>query len=122
MSFFKTNFHFIHFPPLLSITICFIAGITMHNNLLLLCILFTLIISCMCCAYVKQNNAYKQLILYFFAIISGAYLHHKEWHDYHYFYTVTDNKKIAVTGTIIDIHQTTINHQKTTAILCAVTI
>jgi competence protein ComEC len=60
------------------------------------------------------------LIFYFLFAIGGALLHHKEWRDYDTFYSQVSNKKITITGTVIDIYETTINHQITTVLALAV--
>lgn len=120
MSFFKTNFYSIHLPPLLLITVCFIAGIILYNHVLLLSTLSTLTLGYILFIYLKRNRLQNQLLFCFFALTAGAYYHHKEWQDYHNFYTITDNKKVDVTGTILDIYQTVINHKKTTAIILAI--
>ena len=116
ISFFSKNFHLINFPPLLLITICFIIGITHHVMLMQFLIVFLL---CACIFFytnfTKQNSPNLLIICSFFTL-AGAWLHHKEWQDYNTFYTTIDNKKVTVTGTIIDLNETIVNHKKIMAI------
>src|SRR5437667_4191011 len=51
-----------------------------------------------------------------FFVLAGAWLHQKEWQNYNEFYTTVDNKKITVTGTVIDVNETIVNHKNTIAI------
>jgi len=122
MSFFKTNFHLIHLPPLLPITICFIIGIALHSHLLLFSTFFACTICYAWFTYFKKCIVQKQLILCSFFALAGAWLHHKEWHDYHDFYTLTNNQKVTVTGTVIDLHTTIINHKNTIAITLTIDV
>lgn len=120
MSFVTQHFHRIHIPPLLPIAICFIIGIALHYALTTLCIIFACIICCAFFARIKRISFPNHLIFCSLFAIVGALLHHKEWHDYDAFYTHVHNKKISVTGAVIDIQQATINHQKTTVLALAV--
>ncbi len=120
ISFFAKNFHLINFPPLLILTICFILGIIFYTSFILFLIIFLFLFCGSLYAHNKNILLPKQLILCSFFILCGAWLHHKELSDYDTFYTKIDNKKCTVTGTIIDKNETTLNHQKTTAITIAI--
>lgn len=116
MSFFKTHFYSIHLSPLLLITTCFIAGIILHDHFVILITVSVFTLGYILLMYFKQNILKNQLILCFFALATGAYFHHREWQDYHDFYTIVSDQKITITGTVIDIHETIINHKKMTGI------
>jgi predicted membrane metal-binding protein len=120
MNFFSSNFHRINIPPLLLIVFCFIIGISNHSLLLLFCAIFCLSLCCVFFAYIKQMQLPQQLILCSFFTLFGAWLHNKELQDYHNFYSFADNKKITVTGMVIDKNIATVNHQKTTVITLAI--
>lgn len=115
-SFFLKNFHLINFSPLLTIVIFFIVGITFHTLLIPFLIIFLLTLLSFVCAYSKRTSFPKQLLICSFFSLAGAWLHQKEWHDYNEFYAAIDNKKITITGTVIDLNEAIINHQNTTAI------
>ena len=47
-------------------------------------------------------------------------MHHKELRDYDNFYTFTENKKVTITGTVIDKNETVSNHKKVTTVTIAI--
>jgi len=116
MNLFARNFYCVTIPPLLPITLCFIAGIALHVHVLLFFILFSLLICCVCYAHMKHIKIPQRLLLCSFFMFTGAWFYQKELRDYEKFYVFTDNKKITITGTILDKSTTMVNHQKTTVI------
>ena len=102
MYFFIKNFHLINISPLFIITLFFIIGIICHTTLIPLLAILVLLLCCALFAHLTTTTLSKQLILCSFFICSGAWLHQKELRDYDNFYTFAQNKKITVTGTVID--------------------
>lgn len=119
-SFIERYFHRIHIPPLLPIAICFIIGITWHSALITFYVIFACILSCTFFARIKHIAFPNHLIFYSLFAICGALLHYKEWRNYDNFYANVHNKNISVTGTVIDVYESTINHQKTSVLALAV--
>jgi len=120
MHFFTSNFHLINIPPLFPITLFFIIGIIFHAHSNLLLCIFILSLCYGICAYSKQLPLTKQLIFCFFFAYTGAFLYHKEIGDYDDFYTFTENKKITVTGTVIDKSEVLTHYKKSTVITLAI--
>jgi predicted membrane metal-binding protein len=119
-SFVAQRFHQINTPPLLPIAICFILGIAWHSFFTMLCIIFICTLCCAFFAYIQHTQFPFLIIFCSLFAMGGALLHHKEWHDYNSFYAYVSNKKVAITGTVIDIYETTVNHQKTTVLALAI--
>jgi predicted membrane metal-binding protein len=118
MHFLAQNFHFINISPLFIITLSFIIGIICHTFLIPLSIIFAALV---CCMLLFQHHTFlKQLTLYSFFICAGAYLHHKELRDYDNFYTLFENKKITITGIVIDKNELISQYKKLTAITVAI--
>lgn len=122
MLFISPHFHKIHIPPLLPIVICFIIGIVYNGALTIFCILFACTLCCAFFARLKHVPFPNYFIFYSLFALCGSLLHHKEWYEYNNFYATCDNKKISVTGTVIDVYETTVNHQKTYVLALAVDI
>lgn len=122
MAFLTKNFHFIHLPPLLTIVLFFIIGIACHGALTLFFITFLLLFFLFCISlYLRITiKYYKNLIIFSFFTLAGAWLHHREWQTYHDFYRLVDGKKITVTGTVIDISDTVINNKKSVALILSI--
>jgi predicted membrane metal-binding protein len=118
MHFFTQNFHLINISPLFIITLSFIIGIICHTFLVPLSIIFATFICCM--LFFQQHTLFKQFALCSFFICAGAWLHHKELRDYDNFYTLFENKKITVTGTVIDKNELISHYKKLTAITVAI--
>lgn len=118
--FIARHFHLIHIPPLLPIVICFMAGIIWHSALPVICVAFACILCCTLFAHYKQIAFPKHIILYAFFALCGVLFYQKELRDYDNFYNTFGNKKITVTGTIIDSNETAVNHQKTTVLTLAI--
>lgn len=116
MSFIKAHFHLPSIPPLLPIITCFIIGIILCNQIWLLIIFFACIMCYTCFIYLKHQIAPQPLAVCLLFTFVGAWMHYAELRDYDNFYTELNNKKCTVTGTVIDITESIINHKKTTAI------
>lgn len=114
MYFFNQYFHLINLPPLLIVTIFFIIGIIWHTQLIFFLIISALLLCCFLYTYIQQLPFPKELILFSFFLCAGSYLHQKELQSYDDFYTLTDNKKFNVTGTVIDKNEIIVQHKKTT--------
>ena len=91
-------------------------GIASHQWLSLLGIL----LACTLFHFFFVRNT-TQLILCSLFTLTGAYLYHQEWQKYHDFYEFVADKKITITGTIIDSNETVINHKKTTVLTLTTT-
>lgn len=122
MNFFIKNFYLIHLPPLLSITLFFIIGIIWHQALTLFSIIFFLLFLSFCLSFffLTYFKIFKKCIIFSFFVLFGAWLHTREWKTYNNFYTLVDKKKIAITGTVIDSSETTINNKKMIAIVLSI--
>lgn len=70
--------------------------------------------------FLQQHAFFKQLTLCSFFVCFGAWLHHKELRDYDNFYTLFENKKITVTGTVIDKNKMISQYKKLDAIVVAI--
>jgi predicted membrane metal-binding protein len=114
------NFHLINIPPLFAITLFFIIGIIWHAAFTLFVLIFLLLLCCTLFAHLKQLPLPKKLLLFSFFACAGSWLHHKELSDYDAFYTFAGNKKITITGTMIDKSETTNNYKKITVITLAI--
>lgn len=117
--FFTNHFHLINISPLFLITLSFIIGIIFHTLLIPLSIMCATFICCMLFLQ-QQHTLLKQLALYSFFACAGAWLHHKELRDYDNFYTVFENKKITVTGTVIDKNEVVSHYKKLDTISVAI--
>lgn len=115
-SFFIKNFHLINLPPLLVITIFFIIGIIFYTMLMPFLIIFLFTLLSFFYARLTHISLPTQLVICSFFTLAGAWLHHAELRDYNNFYTLINNEKCTVTGTIIDLNETIINHKKTSSI------
>lgn len=120
MQLLSKNFHLINIPPLFAITLFFIFGIIWHTSLTLFVIIFAFLLCYTLFAYSKQLPFPKQLILCIFFMYLGAYLHQKELNDYNDFYAFTHNKKVTITGTVIDKNTVITHYKKTTVITLAI--
>lgn len=120
MYLFTKNFHLINIPPLFIITLFFIVGIIWHTTLIPFLAILVLLLFCALFAHLKQLPFPKQLILCSFFVCTGAWLHQKELRDYDDFYTFAHNKKITVTGTVIDKSEVIQHYKKLTAITLAI--
>ncbi len=116
MSLIKSHFHLINIPPLMAMMICFMIGIAGHASLPFFGIIFLVTLCIYGISHCKQISVPKEFIFYSFFALTGAWMHQKELRDYDTFYQYVGDTKITVTGTIIDIGQTVVNHRKTTAI------
>ncbi len=120
MYLFTKNFHLINIPPLFIITLFFIVGIIWHTTLIPFLAILVLLLFCALFAHLKQLPFPKQLILCSFFVCTGAWLHQKELRDYDDFYTFAHNKKITITGTVIDKSEVIQHYKKLTAITLAI--
>ncbi len=118
MHFITQNFHLINISPLFLITLSFIIGIIFHTLLMPLSILCATLLCFV--PFLQQHAFFKQLILCSFFIYAGACLHHKELRDYDNFYTLFENKKITITGTVIDKNEVISQYKKLDAITVAI--
>jgi competence protein ComEC len=116
--FFTNNFHFINISPIFTITLFFIIGIMCYALLIPFLIIFTLLLCCT--LFFQQQELFKPLIICSFFACAGAWLHQKELRDYDDFYTFAENKKITVTGTVIDKNEITSQYKKLTSISLAI--
>jgi competence protein ComEC len=114
------NFHLINIPPLFAITLFFIIGIIWHAAFTLFVLIFLLLLCYALFAHLKQLSLPKQLLLCSLFTCAGSWLHHKELYDYDAFYTFVDNKKITITGTVIDKSEVINNYKKSTVITLAI--
>ncbi|HEX4068804.1 MAG TPA: ComEC/Rec2 family competence protein [Candidatus Babeliales bacterium] len=115
------NFYFINISPLFLITLFFIIGITFHTLLIPLLIIFATIALCTLLFRNSQHHTLlKQLIICSLFSCIGAWLHHKELRDYNDFYTFVHNKKITVTGAVIDKSETVQQFKKITVLTIAI--
>jgi competence protein ComEC len=94
----------------------FIIGIICYTSLTLLLIVFCIVLFGSFFAYIQQQPLPKQLILYSFFALTGAYLHQKEFHDYDNFYNFTDFSAVTINGTIIDKNNVIVHHKKSIAL------
>ncbi|HLW72793.1 MAG TPA: ComEC/Rec2 family competence protein [Candidatus Babeliales bacterium] len=120
MHFFTNNFSTINIPPLFTVTLFLIIGIIWYTSLTLFLTIFMLLLCYTLYTYIKQLPLPKQLILYSFFMCIGAWLHHKELHDYNDFYTFINNKKCTITGTVIDKADVLVQYKKSTLITLAI--
>lgn len=118
MYFFIRNFYFINTSPLFIITLFFIIGIICYTLLIPFLGCFVLLV---CHVFFLQNKKLlKTLILCSFFLCVGGWLHYKELRDYKAFYTLFENKKITVTGTVIDKTETTSHYKRLDVIFVAI--
>ena len=120
MHFFTKNFHLIYIPPLLPITLFFIVGIIFHAYATLFLTIFIASLCYGAYAYSKKIPLIKQFIFYSFFAYAGAFLYLKEIRDYDDFYSFTNNKKVTITGTVIDKSDVTTHYKKSTVITLAI--
>jgi predicted membrane metal-binding protein len=118
--FFVKHFHLIHIPPLFIITLFFIIGIIWHTAFTFFCAIFALLLCISSFAYIKQIGFSKQMVLCSFFTCIGAFLHQKEIRDYDNFYNFVTNKKITITGTVIDKYEVTVCNKKSTVTSLAI--
>ncbi len=116
--FFTNHFHPINISPIFLITLSCIIGIVFHTLLIPLSILCATLICYT--LFLQQHALLKQLALCSFFICFGAWLHHKELHNYDNFYTLFENKKINVNGTVIDKNEVISHYKKLDAITLAI--
>jgi predicted membrane metal-binding protein len=118
--FFTKNFHLINLSPLLLLTLCFIIGINYHCMLIPFLVIFLVALCSFLIAHMKGISFPTQLLICSFFTLAGAWLHHKEWNDYHQFYSFIHNQKTSIMGTVIDVQKTFVNHKKLTAVTLAI--
>jgi competence protein ComEC len=116
----KHHFHFIHIPPLLTVTLFFIFGIIWHSALSILGAAFIFVLVLNIFAHKATIVIPKQLILYSFFAFFGAYLHQHELRTYNDFYEFTNNATVAISGTVIDKSTVVSHHKKSTVITLAI--
>ena len=115
---FTKNFHIINISPLFIITLFFIIGIICHT-LLIPFLGFYILLICYT-PFSQKKELLKRLIIYSLFAFAGAWLHNKELRDYDNFYTLFENKKITVTGIVIDKNEVTSKYKKLDAITLAI--
>jgi predicted membrane metal-binding protein len=115
-----SNFHFIDVSPLFAITLFFIIGIIWHTLLLPFLAVFTLLLCCATLMHSQNHQLLKQIVICSFFSCFGAWLHKKELQDYDKFYTLVENQKINITGTVIDKNDVVSQFKKLSAITVAI--
>jgi predicted membrane metal-binding protein len=115
----SNNFHLFPISPLFIFTCFFIVGIIWHTLLPYFLLCFVVLLCYSLYSYIKQHHFYPTILLCCMCVCMSAFLYQQNIHDYHAFYNFTANKKITVTGTIVDSYNTTHHYKKVTAITLA---
>lgn len=129
MYLFVKHFHTLSIPPLLPITIAFIVGIIWQSTYFFATtttLVFVALIITFCC-FINKNRQIatlysRNILLYFFFILAGAYLYNKQIVDHNNFYLFASNSPIEITGIVIDKNKATTQYNKSTALAVLVYI